>query len=77
MQTTITSKYQTTIPKPIRETLNLSINDTIEWQVENGKLVGTPLQKRFLKFRNTIELGPGNIQDDIKLARRRRAERHK
>ncbi len=76
MQTVITSKYQTTIPKAIRENLDLSINDIIEWKVEKGKLVGIPMQKRFLKFRNTIKMGRGNIRGDIKLARKRRAERY-
>jgi len=74
MQTVITSKYQTTIPKAIREQLTLSINDTIEWKVENGRIVGVPMQKSFLKFRNTIKTGRGNIEDDIRLARKRRAE---
>ncbi len=76
MRTVITSKYQTTIPKAIREDLGLSINDTIEWKVENGRIVGVPMQKNFLKFINTVKTGGGNIEDDIKLSRKRRAERY-
>lgn len=76
MKTVITSKYQTTIPKAIREDLKLSINDTIEWKVENGRIVGVPLQKNFLKFINTVKTGSGNIEDDIKLSRKRRADRY-
>lgn len=76
MRTVITSKYQTTIPKAIREDLELSINDTIEWKVENGRIVVVPMQKNFLKFINTVKTGGGNIEDDIKLSRKRRAERY-
>lgn len=76
IRTVITSKYQTTIPKAIREGLRLSINDTIEWKIENGRIVVVPMQKNFLKFRNTIKTGKGKIKDDIKLAKKRRAERY-
>lgn len=76
MRTVITSKYQTTIPKSIREDLNISINDTLEWKVENGRIVVMPMQKNFLKYRNTVKTGSGNIEDDIKLSRKRRAERY-
>ncbi|MBW2596556.1 MAG: AbrB/MazE/SpoVT family DNA-binding domain-containing protein [Deltaproteobacteria bacterium] len=76
MRTTITSKYQTTIPKTIREDLNISINDTLEWNVENGKIVVLPMQKNFLKFRNAVKTGSGDIENDIKLSRKRRTERY-
>lgn len=76
MQTVITSKYQTTIPKAIRENLNLSINDALEWKVENGKIVVLPTQKNFLKFRNTVQTGSGDIENDIKLSIKRRTEKY-
>jgi len=76
MRTTITSKYQTTIPKAVREDLSLSIHDTLEWNVENGKIVVLPMQKNFLNFRNAVKTGSGDIENDIKLSRKRRAERY-
>ena len=76
MRTLITSKYQTTIPKAIRDAMNLSVRDTIEWKIENGKIVIIPSRKHFLRFRNTVKVGPGDIRTDIKSARRIRAERH-
>lgn len=76
MQTVITSKYQTTIPKAIRENLNLSINDALEWKVENGKIVVLPTQKNFLQFRNTVKTGSGDIENDIKLSIKRRTEKY-
>ena len=77
MQTVITSKYQTTIPKAIREKLRLSINDTIEWTVENGKIMIVPIQKNFLKYKNAVKTGGGNIEEDIELSRKRRIERYR
>lgn len=77
MKSAITSKYQTTIPKNIRQSLKLSVNDALEWKIESGKAVVSPLKKPFLKYRNIIKTGTGNIADDIKLARIKRAEKFK
>ncbi|MFH1673682.1 MAG: type II toxin-antitoxin system PrlF family antitoxin [Pseudomonadota bacterium] len=69
MKSAITSKFQTTIPKTVRERLKLSIHDTLEWKIERGRAVVLPLNKPFLRYRNTIKVGAGNIANDIKLAR--------
>ena len=77
MKSTVTSKYQTTIPKSIRDELRLSINDTLAWEVEEGKVLVYPVQKNFLNFRNSISVGKGNIGKDIESGRTLRAEKHK
>ena len=77
MQSIITSKYQTTIPKSIRLQLKLSVSDTLEWKVENGKAVVLPVQKKFLEHRSAIKTGQGDIQRDIDLARRERAGKYR
>ena len=59
MQSTITSKFQTTIPKTIRQSLALSVNDTLEWKFDHGKVIVSPLQKNFLKYRNSVKVGKG------------------
>jgi AbrB family looped-hinge helix DNA binding protein len=69
MQSTITSKYQTTIPKTIRENLSLDVNDTLEWEIDQGKIIVFPKQKRFLEYQNRIRVGKGDISADIALAR--------
>jgi AbrB family looped-hinge helix DNA binding protein len=46
MQSVITAKFRTTIPKELRERLNLSIHDTLEWKVDRGKIVVLPVQKK-------------------------------
>lgn len=76
MQSTITSKFQTTIPKAIRENLNLSVRDIIEWKVERGKVFISPVHKEFLKYRNSIKTGSGDISEDIRLVRERRTEKY-
>jgi AbrB family looped-hinge helix DNA binding protein len=77
MQSKITSKFQTTIPKVIRQNLKLSVHDTLEWKIEQGRIIVYPAQKDFLKFRNAIKVGPGDIAEDIKQAREQRASKHK
>jgi AbrB family looped-hinge helix DNA binding protein len=77
MKSVITSKYQTTIPKRVREQLKLSVNDALEWRVVKGQMVVYPLQKRFLLRRNSIHTGRGDIRKDIENARRERAEDHR
>ena len=72
MQSVITSKFQTTIPKAVREHLKLSVHDTLEWKVDQGKIIVLPVQKKFLQYRNRIKTGPGKIDEDIKAARRQR-----
>ena len=75
MQTRITSKYQTTIPKAIRQKLGLSVHDTLEWNLKNGTMVVKPIKAGFLRFRNTVRIGPGDIKSDIHKARKLRTTR--
>lgn len=42
----ITRKYQITIPKEVREKLNLRIGDLLKVEVEDDKIVLKPLIKR-------------------------------
>ena len=70
------SRAQTTIPKKVRESLKLTINDTLEWKIERGKTVVIPVQKRFLDYKNAIKTGAGKIEEDIILSRNRRIEKY-
>jgi AbrB family looped-hinge helix DNA binding protein len=47
LQSVITSKFRTTIPKEVRDRLNLSVYDTLEWKIYQGKILVQPVQKRF------------------------------
>jgi AbrB family looped-hinge helix DNA binding protein len=77
MQTVITSKFQTTIPKKIREKLLLSAKDTLNWEIEDGRIIVSPMQTEFLKHKNSVRIGPGDIAEDIQAARAIRAGRGK
>ena len=65
MQTVITSKFQTTIPKKIREKLLLSVKDTLNWEIEDGRIIVSPMQTDFLKHKNSVRIGPGAIKSAV------------
>jgi AbrB family looped-hinge helix DNA binding protein len=69
MQSVVTSKFQTTIPKAIRKNLGISIKDAIEWKLEKGKVTVYPAKQNFLKYKNAIKVGKGDIEEDIETAR--------
>lgn len=75
MKSAITSKFQTTIPKAVRDNLKLSIHDALEWKVEDGKAVVLPVKKPFLKCRNAVKIGRGSITKDVKKAREHRMKK--
>jgi AbrB family looped-hinge helix DNA binding protein len=77
MRSKITSKYQITIPRQIRKILNLHVADHLEWKIDKNKIIVEPSSKPFLKYKNYIKVGEGNIKDDIFRARKKMVEKHK
>ena len=77
MKSVITSKYQTTIPKAIRDHLHLAVKDALEWKVEKGKIVVYPAKKNFLKYRDAVKTGEGDIAADIETARKIRMDKYR
>lgn len=75
MNSTVTVKYQTTIPKAVREKLGISVNDSLEWVVERGRAVVHTVHNDFLRFRGSIKTGPGDIAADIQRAREDRLDK--
>lgn len=73
----ITSKYQTTISKEVRQYPGIAVKDAIEWRVEEGKVFVYPVKKNFLSYRNTVKVGPGDTADDIEAARHCRLEKYR
>ena len=49
--------------------------DTLEWKIYKGKILVKPVQKRFIRHRNRIKTGLGQIEDDIQLARKQRVDK--
>jgi len=77
MNSTITVKFQTTIPKVVRERLGIRVNDAIEWRVLNGKAEVVPVRTGFLRYRNVIHIGEGDLRSDLEAGRASRAEKHR
>ena len=54
LQSVVTSKGQTTIPKEIRELLKLKPKDRLFYLVEEGKVILKPLQGDILELRGSV-----------------------
>ena len=72
VQSKITSKYQVTVPKDIRERLGLKPGDRLVWELAGDHARVAPASTAFLGRRGTIRVGPGSVVDDIRRARRER-----
>lgn len=77
MKSKITSKFQVTIPREIRTRLKLNISDSIEWKIEDSKVVVEPVGKPFLAYQRIVKVGPGDIRNDLEKARNKRVERYR
>lgn len=69
---TITSKFQTTVPKEIRERLRLERHDVLIWELEGDGARVRPATRRFLARRGGIAVGAGSPVEDVRRARRLR-----
>ena len=63
----ITSKFQTTIPKVVREKLKLSVSDTLNWEIDKDKIIVRTNKNQFLSYRNIVRVGAGDIEDTANL----------
>ena len=75
MKSKVTSKFQTTIPKRVRERLKLSVEDLIDWDLEGGEVIVRPVAKPFLDYKGKFAVGQGDIEEDIRKAQRSIAEK--
>lgn len=75
MNSTVTAKYQTTIPKKVRDQLGIAVNDSLEWIVDEGRVIVHPVHSAFLSYRGSVKVGSGDIAADIASAREKRVER--
>jgi len=69
---TITSKGQTTVPKEVREALDVGPGDKLTWQVCGGKVVLTTERPAFYRWEGFIKHGPTDVVKAIEDARKRR-----
>ena len=69
MKSTITSKGQTTIPKPVRTKLGLVPKDVLQWEIIEGSLRVQIASRSFLRRKGMIQVGAGSAVDDVKKVR--------
>lgn len=68
-KSTVTVKYQTTIPKEVREKLGVGPSDVLQWEVLGNHARVTPSTRAFLELRGSFKVGPGDPVADVRKAR--------
>ena len=70
-KSTITVKYQTTVPKQVREKLGVGPSDMLQWDLAGDHVRVTASSRAFLDLRGSFKVGPGDLVEDIRKARER------
>ncbi|HEX9940617.1 MAG TPA: AbrB/MazE/SpoVT family DNA-binding domain-containing protein [Thermoanaerobaculia bacterium] len=65
----ITVKYQTTVPKEVREQLGVGPSDVLQWEVLGDHARVTVSGRAFLELRGSFKVGPGDPVEDVRRAR--------
>ncbi len=65
VQSIVTSKGQTTIPKKIRELLRIKPNDRLLYLLEDGKVILRPIHGDILELKGSVPAKgkPGDFED--------------
>jgi AbrB family looped-hinge helix DNA binding protein len=58
---TITSKGQTTVPKEIRDALDLEPGDKITWEINGGRVAVTTERPALYRWKGFIKHGPDAV----------------
>jgi antitoxin PrlF len=69
---TITSKGQTTVPKEIREALDLGPGDKLTWKVNGGRIAVTTERPALYRWKGFIKHGPADAVKAVAEARKTR-----
>jgi antitoxin PrlF len=69
---TITSKGQTTVPKEVRDALNLDTGDKLNWEVNGGRVAITTERPAFFRWEGFVKHGPRDVVKAVHEARKRR-----
>lgn len=72
----MTSKFQITIPREIRDRMKLGVSDVIEWNIDKDGIRLEPAEKPFLKFHGYFDAEIGSVDEDIQKARELRSARY-
>lgn len=69
---TLTSKGQTTVPKEVREALDLEEGDKLTWEIRGRRVAVTTDRPSLLDFEGFIKNSSGDVVAEIAEARKRR-----
>lgn len=69
---TLTSKGQTTVPKEVREALDLDVGDKLSWEIRDGKVAVTTERPSLFRYEGFIKNSSGDVVAEIAEARKRR-----
>jgi antitoxin PrlF len=69
---TVTSKGQTTVPKEVREALDLDSGDKLTWEIRGGKVAVSTEKPAFYRWEGFIKNSSGDVVREIEDARKRR-----
>ena len=69
---TLTSKGQTTVPKEVRDALDLDVGDKLTWEVRGGKVAVTTERPAFYRWEGIIKNSSGDVVKEMEQARKRR-----
>jgi len=69
---TITSKGQTTVPKEVREALDVDAGDKLNWEILGGRVAITTERPAFFRWEGVVKHGPRDVVKAVHEARKRR-----
>jgi antitoxin PrlF len=69
---TITSKGQTTVPKEVREALNLDAGGKLNWEIRGGRVAITVERPALYEYEGFIKHGPADAVQAVIEARKTR-----
>jgi len=69
---TLTSKGRTTVPREVREALDLREGDKLRWEIRGGRVAVTTERPSLLDLEGFIKNSSGNVVAEIAEARKRR-----
>jgi antitoxin PrlF len=69
---TITSKGQTTVPKEVRDALDVGPGDRLTWEIRGGNVAITTGRPELFRWEGIFKDGPADAVEAVKEARKRR-----
>jgi AbrB family looped-hinge helix DNA binding protein len=71
-RSTITSTGQTTVPKEVRDALDLAAGDHLSWEVRGGRVAVTTERPALYRWKGALKNGPADAVKAVARARKNR-----